>query len=204
MAFLRSGLGNEWLPHVRVDGLHLRPPHMGDYVEWAELRAQSRDHLVPWEPQWARDELSREAFRRRIRHYQRELREDLGYAFFIFREPDDTLLGGITLSNVRRGVTQAASVGYWIGKSYAGRRYMTKALSGIIRFAFDELKLHRLEAACMPTNQASIRVLERNGFQREGLARRYLKINGVWQDHLVYATLSDDPREDYRGTGTTG
>lgn len=201
MVFLRSGLNSDWVPHVRTDGLHLRPPHMGDYVEWAELRAQSRDHLVPWEPQWTRDELSREAFRRRVRHYQRELREDLGYAFFIFREPDETLLGGITLSNVRRGVTQAASVGYWIGKPYAGRGYMKKALSAILRFAFDELKLHRLEAACMPTNRASIRVLEANGFRHEGLARRYLKINGVWQDHLLYATLSDDPREVNRGAG---
>ncbi len=201
MAFLRSGLGNDWLPHVRVAGLYLRPPHMGDYIDWAELRAQSRDHLVPWEPQWARDELSRDAFRRRIRHYQRELRDDLGYAFFLFQERDDTLLGGLTLSNVRRGVTQAASVGYWVGKPFAGRGCMTRALSGAIRFAFEELKLHRLEAACMPTNHASISVLERNGFQREGLARRYLKINGVWQDHLLYATLVDDPREGLGGSG---
>lgn len=195
MAFLRSGIGSDWLPHVRVDGIHMRPPNMGDYGPWAELRAMSRDHLVPWEPQWTRDELSRDAFRRRLRHYQRELREDLGYAFFLLREIDDRLLGGITLSNVRRGVTQAAAVGYWVGQPYAGRGYMTKALSGIVGFAFDELKLHRIEAACMPTNQASIRVLEKNGFRREGLARRYLKINGVWQDHLLYAILADDPRE---------
>jgi ribosomal-protein-alanine N-acetyltransferase len=195
MAFLRSGIGGDWLPHVRVDGIHLRPPHMGDYAAWAELRALSRDHLTPWEPQWTRDELSRDAFRRRVRHYQRELREDLGYAFFLFRDLDDRLLGGITLSNVRRGVTQAAAVGYWIGKPFAGRGLMTKAVSGVVRFAFEELKLHRLEAACMPSNAASIRVLEKNGFQREGLARRYLKINGVWQDHLLYATLADDPRE---------
>lgn len=195
MAFLRSGIGGDWLPHVRVDGIHLRPPHMGDYAAWAELRALSRDHLTPWEPQWTRDELSRDAFRRRVRHYQRELREDLGYAFFLFRDLDDRLLGGITLSNVRRGVTQAAAVGYWIGKPFARRGLMTKAVSGVVRFAFEELKLHRLEAACMPSNAASIRVLEKNGFQREGLARRYLKINGVWQDHLLYATLADDPRE---------
>lgn len=203
MAFLRSGLGSDWLPLVRVGGIHLRPPNMGDYGAWAELRARSREHLVPWEPQWARDELSRDAFRRRVRHYQRELREDLGYAFFLFRDMDDTLLGGLTLSNVRRGVTQACAVGYWIGQPYAGRGHMTRALSGAVRFAFDELKLHRMEAACMPHNSASIRVLERNGFQREGLARRYLKIDGVWQDHLLYATLVDDPREGYWRVGDT-
>ncbi len=203
MAFLRSGLGSEWLPMVRVRGLYLRPPNMGDYSAWAELRSRSRDHLVPWEPQWTRDELSRDAFRRRVRHYQRELREDLGYAFFLFREADDELLGGLTLSNVRRGVTQAASVGYWIGLPFTRRGHMSLALSGAMRFAFDELKLHRLEAACMPHNRASIRVLELNGFQREGLARRYLKIDGVWQDHLLYATLVDDPREGQWRVGET-
>jgi ribosomal-protein-alanine N-acetyltransferase len=167
---------------------------MGDYTAWAELRARSRSHLVPWEPQWARDELTRDAFRRRIRHYQRELRDDLGYAFFIYRDTDEVLLGGLTLSNVRRGVTQAAAVGYWIGLPFAGHGHMSNALSVAMRFAFDELNLHRLEAACMPHNAASIRVLENNGFRREGLARRYLKIDGVWQDHLLYATLVDDPR----------
>ena len=93
----------------------LRQPAMGDYAAWAELRALSRQHLTVWEPQWARDELSRSAFRRRLRQYQRELREDQGYAFLIFRDADATLLGGLSISNVRRGVAQAASVGYWIG-----------------------------------------------------------------------------------------
>jgi len=200
MAFLRSGMGGE-VPLVRGRGLFLRPPHMGDYPAWAELRARSRSHLVPWEPQWSRDELTRDAFRRRIRHYQRELREDLGYAFFIYRDTDEALLGGLTLSNVRRGVTQAAAVGYWIGLPFARRGYMSSALSTILRFAFDDLNLHRLEAACMPHNAASIRVLENNGFRREGLARRYLKIDGVWQDHLLYAILMDDPRGVPRSSG---
>ena len=200
MAFLRSGIGSE-LPIVRGRGLILRPPHMGDYAAWAELRARSRDHLVPWEPQWARDELTRDAFRRRIRHYQRELCDDLGYAFFVFRESDDALLGGLTLSNVRRGVTQAAAIGYWVGQPHTRRGHMSNALAAAMRFAFEDLKLHRLEAACMPHNAASIRVLEKNGFTREGLARRYLKIDGVWQDHLLYATLIDDPREGWRPFG---
>lgn len=194
MAFLRTGLGGEGQLVVRARGLHLRPPQMGDYTAWAELRARSRDHLVPWEPQWTRDELTRDAYRRRVRHYQRELREDLGYAFFLLRDPDEALLGGLTLGNVRRGVTQAAAVGYWLGLPFTGRGHMSEALRGAIRFAFEEIKLHRLEAACMPHNHASIRVLERNGFKREGLARRYLKIDGIWQDHLLFATLADDPR----------
>jgi [ribosomal protein S5]-alanine N-acetyltransferase len=194
MAFLRSGFVGDLVPIVRGHGVWLRPPMASDYAAWAELRSRSREHLRPWEPQWEHDELSRSAFRRRIRCYQRDLREDLGYAFFIFAANDDQLLGGVTLGSIRRGITQAAALGYWLGLPYVGHGYMTQAVQALIPFAFDELKLHRLEAACLPHNHASIQVLERNGFLREGLARRYLKINGRWQDHLLFALLSDDPR----------
>jgi len=179
---------------VRAEDLLLRPPAMGDYGAWAELRNRSRAHLVPWEPQWSSDELSRAAFRRRLRHYQRDLKDDTGYAFFIFAGANETLIGGLTLSNVRRGVTQAASLGYWLGAPHANRGLMTRAVRAMVPFVFDELKLHRLEAACLPHNQPSIRVLERNGFSREGVARRYLKIDGQWRDHLLFSLLSDDPR----------
>jgi ribosomal-protein-alanine N-acetyltransferase len=194
MAFLKSGIGNEYSPLIRGRGVWLRPPQMGDYAEWAQLRALSRAHLTPWEPQWARDELSRTAYRRRLRHYQREQREDQGYAFFIFRPLDDELLGGLTLSNVRRGVSQSASLGYWLGLTHLRHGYMTEAVRAMLATAFDELRLHRVEAACMPANAASIGVLERNGFRQEGIARSFLKINGQWQDHLLFARLSDDAR----------
>ena len=194
MAFLRSSTPMDASPLVRGDGVWLRPPTQDDYAQWASLRAISRQHLVPFEPKWTRDELSRASFRHRLRHYQRELREDTGYALFIFSQDTDELLGGLTLSNVRRGVTQAASVGYWIGAPYAGRGYMSAAVGAIIPFAFDVLGLHRLEAACLPDNHVSMRVLEKAGFQREGLARRYLKIDGVWSDHLLFAIVEDDRR----------
>ncbi len=194
MAFLRSGLIGEAYPIIQGAGVHLRPPTTSDYAAWAELRNRSRDHLMPWEPQWSRDELSRSAFRRRLRHYHREIRDDQGYAFFLFRDGDETLLGGLTLSNVRRGVTQAASLGYWLGQPYVRRGVMTAAVAAVAPFVFDELKLHRLEAACLPHNQASIRVLQQNGFKNEGLARRYLKIDGEWRDHLLFALLAEDPR----------
>jgi ribosomal-protein-alanine N-acetyltransferase len=125
------------------------------------------------------------------------MREDLGYAFFIYRTGDDALVGGVTVSNVRRGVAQCASLGYWLGVSFVGRGYMTNAVQTLATFCFTELDLHRLEAACLPVNSASIRVLERSGFRREGLARRYLKINGVWQDHFLYARLIDDDVGDH-------
>ena len=104
--------------------------------EPAELRAASRAHLTVWEPQWARDELSRSAFRRRLRQYQREMKEDLGYAFLIFRQADSVLLGGLSISNVRRGVAQAASIGYWIGAPHVGRGHMTDGVTTVLPFAF--------------------------------------------------------------------
>ncbi len=198
MAFLRSTLVAETLPMVRDGSLLLRPPHANDYGQWADLRARSREHLRPWEPEWARDELSRAAFRRRLRFYQKDLREEQGYAFFIFDVVDGTLLGGLTLSNIRRGVTQAASIGYWTGLPYVGQGHMTRAVGLAAGFVFNTLHLHRLEAACLESNVGSITVLERNGFRREGLARKYLKINGVWQDHLLFGLLDEDYRHGER------
>ncbi len=192
MAFLRSSIGQESTHVVRGHGVWLRTPLMGDYVTWAELRARSREHLTPWEPVWQRDELTRSAFRRRVRHYHREAREDLGYAFLIFREGDDQLLGGLSLSNVRRGVTQAAILGYWLGLPFVRQGHMTAAVAAVVAYAFEDLHLHRLEAATMPNNIASIRVLERNGFRREGIASRLLKINGAWEDHVQHALVVED------------
>lgn len=191
MAFLRSGLVPEGALPLEGSGVWLRAPAMGDYVAWAELRALSREHLKPWEPEWPRDELSRGSFRRRLRHYQREARDDLGYSYFIFNQ-DDRLIGGISLSNVRRGVTQAASLGYWLGLPHVRRGRMTASVQALVHHAFFRLKLHRVEAASQPHNAASIAVLERCGFQREGFARQYLKINGAWQDHVLFATLASD------------
>lgn len=192
MAFLRSSIGPDIAQAVHGRGVVLRAPVVSDYGPWAELRARSREHLRPWEPNWQRHELTRSAYRRRVRHYQREAREDTGYAFLIFEEADDELVGGVTLSNVRRGVTQAAVLGYWLGLPYTKRGYMTRAVQAISRFAFDDLRLHRLEAATMPANAASIRVLERNGFRREGFAHGLLKINGTWEDHILFALLVED------------
>jgi ribosomal-protein-alanine N-acetyltransferase len=189
MAFLRSSTSHDAAPAIRGARVWLRPPASGDYAAWAELRARSRDHLTPWEPTWADDELSRTAFRRRIRHYQRELRDDLGYAFLIFARADDTLLGGLTLSNVRRGVAQAATLGYWLGAPHVGQGYMGQAIEAVVAFARDGLRLHRLEAACMPGNRASMQVLERAGFAREGEARAYLKIAGRWEDHVLFGRV---------------
>lgn len=192
MAFLRSVSMPEAGPVVYGDRIHLRIPQMQDYSAWSELRARSQEFLTPWEPAWTSSELSKISFRRRLKYYARDLREDVGYAFFIFRNEDDTLLGGMTLSNVRRGVTQACTLGYWIGAPYERQGYMSAGVAAVIPFVFDTLRLHRLEAACLPHNEASKCLLEKAGFAYEGLARRYLKINGHWQDHSLYGLVEDD------------
>ena len=194
MAFLRPANPLDAGPTVFGAAVTLRMPHMGDYQAWAELRAESRAFLTPWEPTWSRDDLTRSAFRRRLKHYSRDIRDDLAYPFFVFRTADEALLGGITVSNIRRGVAQTGSIGYWIGRPHARQGHMSAAIRTLIPFAFDTLGLHRIEAACLPTNEASMGLLIQCGFEREGYARRYLRINGAWQDHVLFALLAEDAR----------
>ena len=178
---------------LRLDGggVILRAPRARDYEAWSSLRQSSREFLQPWEPLWPADDLERGAFRRRLATYSREIDAGTAYPFFIFDADEDRLTGAITLSNIRRGVAQTATVGYWIGESYAGGGRMTAALRTLTDFAFRGLGLHRLEAACVPDNEASRRVLMKSGFVYEGKAQAYLKINGVWRDHLLFGMISD-------------
>ncbi len=200
MSFLRASFASDPPAVIRGQGVNLRMPQVSDYGPWAELRQKSRAHLVPWEPMWTSDELSRSTFRLRVRLAVREARDDLGYVFLLFRADDDELIGGLTLSNVRRGVSQSASLGYWMGLPFVRHGYMRAAVAAALGYAFDNLRLHRVEAACLPTNAGSIRVLESNGFVREGYAKRYLRINGVWRDHLLFARLGDEPVAAPRST----
>ncbi|HKS84421.1 MAG TPA: GNAT family protein [Pseudolabrys sp.] len=192
MAFFRTVNFSEVLPAVTGAGVTLRAPQSSDFAEWVALREASRQFLVPWEPVWPPDDLTRGAFRRRLKRYAEDQRGDLAYAFLIFRSEDNAMVGGLTLANIRRGVAQAGSIGYWIGAPFARKGYMTAAVRALIPYGFGTLRLHRLEAACIPGNSASVRLLEKTGFKREGYARSYLCINGTWQDHLLYARLKDD------------
>ena len=167
----------------------LRSPRMGDYAAWAALRTASRDFLPPWEPTWPEDDLTRAAFRRRLALYQRDQDLGQGHAFFVFRRSDHLLVGGITLRNILRGVAQTGTLGYWVGEHHARQGYTLEAVQAVARFAFGRLSLHRLEAACCPENDASRRLLLKAGFELEGRARGYLKINGRWRDHLLFGLV---------------
>jgi len=192
MSLFRLTRSPETEPLVRGDGLYLRPAVAADFAAWALLRAQSRDFLTPWEPTWPDDDLTRAAFRRRLRRQVEDMTRDESFSFLIFDGVTDAMLGGLTLGGIRRGVAQAATLGYWMGAPHAGKGRMRRAVAAATRYGFSTLRLHRIEAACLPENIASMTLLERNGFRREGLARAYLKIDGAWRDHLLYALLEHE------------
>ncbi len=189
MAFLMSFRRSSDPSALAGQGLALRFPVMEDFAQWCELRARSRAFLEPWEPRWPDDELALASFRHRIRRYRELIAEDVCYPYFILH--GEKLLGAVTLSNVRRGVAQTATLGYWIGEPHARRGHMGRALSVLLPHAFGGLNLHRVEAACLPRNAASICLLERAGFAREGQARAYLQIAGTWEDHLLFGKVRD-------------
>ncbi len=175
-------------PVVRTERLTLRPGKQRDFERWREARLRSMPHLVPWEPAWSADHLSVTAFRRRVAWSDAEIRAGRAYPLLIFRDGrgGGDLVGGVTVEHVRRGAAQSAALGYWLSTEHTGRVYMTEALEGLISYAFDELDLSRLEAACVAHNFRSRKVLERVGFHVEGLARSYLQIDGEWRDHILY------------------
>ena len=195
MVFLRSVQSHETASVIRTDRLYLRYPVHADFHDWTALRKCSRAFLKPWEPTWAHDDLTRASFRARIKRCARDVRDDNAYSYLLFTSGEDVLLGGVTLSNVRRGVAQTASLGYWIGEPYAASGYMSEAVTALLGHAFESFNLNRIEAACLPFNVPSKRLLTRCGFSEEGYARSYLKIDGSWQDHLLFAIVrSDLPR----------
>lgn len=196
MALFRFSTEPPTRPLIRTPNLILRAPQASDYAAWAVLRMESRAFLTPWEPVWNEDDLTRTSFRLRVKRAAREIAADEAYSLFILDGRAETLLGGLTLGLVRRGVAQACTLGYWMGERHAGKGHMSEAVRGALRFAFQDLALHRVEAACLPNNVPSRRLLERVGFQQEGMARSYLRINGVWADHLLYAALASDRLPD--------
>lgn len=173
--------------------LVLRAPRAEDYEAWAKLRAASRRHTEPWEPSWTEDELTRTAYRGRLRRYDLDWKEGRGAPFFVIRKRGNLLIGACNLNNIKRGVMQSADIGYWIGAPYVRQGYARQAVRRVLAFAFSELHLNRVEAAVQPANTVSRTLLEEIGFQHEGLARRLLFIAGEWRDHDRLALLAGDP-----------
>ncbi len=179
---------------LTTDRLILRPPQMRDHEHWANLRRDSRAFLTPWEPSWSGDHLSARAFRNRVSWSERMIRQGEAWPLLLFRTEDEAIVGGLTLSNIRRDPAEAGTLGYWVGEPFAAQGYMTEALAALRTFAFRELDISRLEAACLPENLASRRLLERCQFKYEGVAQAYLQIAGRWRNHVLYAALREDRR----------
>ena len=191
MSLFKAGSSSQSTYLLNAERVYLRTPQFSDYAQWADLRLRSHHFLQPWEPTWPVDDLTKVAFRKRIRRYNLLLRDRTHYPFFLFSRRSDQLLGGINLSNVRRGVAQTATVGYWMGEPFAGNGYMREAVQRLCHFSFEQLNLHRLEAACLPTNETSKALLTKCGFSQVGYAPSYLLINGEWQDHILFGKIRD-------------
>lgn len=191
MVFLRRE-GDEGGRRLSHGPVYLRHPEAQDFQQWSALRAKSRAFLEPWEPTWPEDDLTLSAFRFKLRRYAHDIRDGRSYPLYVFRVSDNQLIGGLTLSQVRRGAAQSGTIGYWIGEQYQGQGYTTAAVRAVIQFAFEDLWLHRLEAACQPDNLASQAVLRKAGFVEEGRARAYLKINGAWRDHILFGLVTGE------------
>lgn len=181
--------------------VELRPLRGGDFDAWHEVRSRSKDWLEPWEPlaePGSPDPVSdSEAFRARCGAWERQRHFDTAYGFGLFVH-DGSLIGEVSLGSVQRGPFQSAFVGYWIDALHAGQGLVPEGVGVILRYGFDDLRLHRIEAAIVPRNHASRRVAEKLGLRDEGLSVRFLQIRGVWEDHVRYAITSEewDTRRD--------
>jgi ribosomal-protein-alanine N-acetyltransferase len=175
----------------------LRPLLAADFPTWQEVRRRNVDWLTKWEPQRVIGQPDvvedRDAFGVRCSARQRERQLGTAYGFGIF--VDGRFAGEINVSAVQRGPFQSAYVGYWIDEQHAGNGYVPEAVVAILRFAFDELHLHRVQIAIIPRNKASRRVADKLGVREEGVAERYLEINGTWEDHVRYAMTSEEWEE---------
>ncbi|MEL7149929.1 MAG: GNAT family protein [Pseudomonadota bacterium] len=186
---------------IRIDTerMILRPPMHTDFRPWSDLRRQSAEFLQPWEPSWSADHLTRKGFVNRVYWANRSIAQGTAVPLFLIGRENNSVLGAITLDNIRRGPSQAGTIGYWIGAEHARRGYMQEALTAVVHYAFEVLDLSRIESACLPENAASRALLEKCGYKYEGVAQSYLQINGRWRNHVLYANLRSDRRGRVEG-----
>jgi [ribosomal protein S5]-alanine N-acetyltransferase len=183
-------------PSPRLYGrrVMLRPLAPSDFPEWREVRIRNEAWLVPWEPRRPMSSpdptRDRTAFEARCTARDRERNADHAYPFGVF--VDQRFAGEVNINNVTRGALQGGAVGYWIDEARAGKAYIAEAVAVVIRHAFEDLSLHRLEVCIVPRNVNSRRVMDKLGLREEGVALRYLEINGTWEDHVRYAITVEE------------
>jgi ribosomal-protein-alanine N-acetyltransferase len=172
----------------------LRPLGATDFKQWREVRRRNRDWLTRWEPRRLSGQPDtvedKGAFSSRCSARDRERQLGTAWGFGVFVDGD--LCGEMNINSIQRGPFQNCYVGYWIDEQWAGEGYTPEALVVALRFAFEELRLHRVQIAIIPRNVASRRVVEKLAIREEGVAVRYLEINGDWEDHVRYAITSEE------------
>jgi [ribosomal protein S5]-alanine N-acetyltransferase len=172
----------------------MRPLTPGDFAQWTEVRVRNEGWLVPWEParstRLADPTRSREAFNSRcsIRDRERQAGSAFGFGVFV----DGAFAGEINLNNIVRGAFQCGTIGYWIDRDRSGHSYIAEGVVMLARFAVEELRLHRIEICIVPRNVNSRRVMEKLAIREEGIALRYLEINGTWEDHMRFAITAEE------------
>lgn len=189
-------LGSLFRPKLEIETqrLILRLPIMKDYPEWRRVREEGRDFLLPWEPVRGGDYSSSKAFRNRVYWSAKSAADGRSLPLFLVEKSAGNFLGAVTLDNIRRGPAQMCNLGYWIGPDNARQGYMSEAVNALVEYAFTELDLSRIEAACLAKNVPSRGLLEGCGFKYEGVAQSYLQIGGRWRTHVLYANLRHDRR----------
>lgn len=190
--FLGADIHSSLTAMSRGGKLFLRHPKWADYEAWASLRENSREHLSPWEPSWNPDHLLRRNYKYRLSVLKKQVANGEGFFFHVFRMPGEHLIGAVNVMRIQRSVAQSAQLGYWLGEGFSGQGHGRASVERVCEFCFRDLGLHRLEAAVRPDNERSISLLTGIGFRAEGTARGYLKIDGQWRDHIIYARLSSD------------
>jgi len=176
---------------IKGTNIYLRPVLTKDAEVLLDLFMENRDFFEKFSMERNETFYTIEFQLERIKQYEEDSRTDQAYNFGIFKH-DGTLIGTINLFQVLRGALQGAFIGYFLDKKHNGKGYTTEAVKLLVGYAFNELKLHRIEAGVMPHNIGSIRVLEKSGFHKEGIALKNVKINGKWEDHQMLAIINPE------------
>lgn len=177
---------------LESERLFLRLPLPSDWVPWFYLRERSRPFLEPWEPRWPSEKLTKNDYYRRLSNYYKKQRLGMGVYHHIILKETNELVGGLNLLHIMRGALQCASLGYWVGQEFHSNGFMTEAIQTVLPHAYETMGLHRVQAAVIPINEPSVKVLRKCHFVEEGTARKYVKINGRWQDHKIFSLAREE------------
>ena len=182
------------LPDVLLESgrVYLCPPTADDWKEWLEVRQKNQEYLAVYEPSWSARYAEQDYYLNRLEKQKIEWEAGRGAYFLIHHAKNHNIIGGVNLNNISMGAARYASLGYWLDHDYEGQGYMRESIASVIDYAFNTLELRRLNAACLIENNRSARLLQSLGFAEEGLAKKYLQINGAWQDHRLFGLINEN------------